>query len=63
MKEEAIMVSKVNVAASLSRIKDADMAKEYMLKTRDDILQNSALAFLSQANVSASNIVGMLVGR
>ncbi len=62
-KEEAILVSKVNVVASLSRIKDADMAKEYMMKTRDDILQNTALAFLSQANVSASNIVGMLVGR
>lgn len=62
-KEEAIMISKVNVTASLSRIRDADMAKEYMIKTRDDILQNTALAFLSQANISASNIVGMLVGR
>jgi len=62
-KEETLMISKTNVTASLSRIKDADMAKEQIIRSRNEILQNSALAFLTHANVSSANIIGMLVSR
>lgn len=49
-----------NLQASQSRIADADIAKEIMRKTVNDILSQSAMAMLSQANSMPQNILSLL---
>jgi flagellin len=49
-----------NLQAAESRIRDVDMAREIMLYTRDNILQQSAQAMLAQANQIPQNVLQLL---
>ncbi|WP_372766451.1 flagellin [Pseudoalteromonas sp.] len=50
----------VNVAASQSRIQDADYANLVSQKTANDILSQASIALRGQANQSASQALGLL---
>lgn len=50
----------VNLAASRSRIVDADYASETVALTRSQILQQAATAMLSQANSMPSSVLSLL---
>ncbi len=56
-KEETVMVAQVNVEASWNRIYNADMAKEQLYATRDQILQQTATAMLAQANTAPQSVL------
>ncbi len=49
-----------NVTASESRIRDADMAKEMMLYTQNNIIQQAVISVLTQANHNANNVLSFL---
>lgn len=49
-----------NLQASESRIRDADMAKDVVELTRQNILQNAGVAMLGQANSQAQNVLALL---
>lgn len=49
-----------NTTAAESRIRDADMAKEMMLFTQNNIVQQAVLSVLTQANQNASNVLSLL---
>ena len=49
-----------NMTASESVIRDADMAKEMATFTRNQILSQSAMSILAQANQNARNVVQLL---
>ncbi|HHJ39573.1 MAG: flagellin [Methylothermaceae bacteria B42] len=51
-----------NVAASRSRIQDADFAKESAELARTQILQQAGTAMLAQANASNQNVLSLLQG-
>jgi flagellin len=53
-------VSEENMRAARSRIRDVDFASETIELTKNQILRDSALAMLAQANMDAKNIL-MLV--
>ncbi|MBO3130019.1 flagellin [Dermatophilus congolensis] len=53
-------VSSENLAASESRIRDTDMAKEMTSFTRSQILQQAGTAMLSQANQSSQGVLRLL---
>ncbi|MGH2356142.1 MAG: flagellin, partial [Chloroflexota bacterium] len=55
-------VAMENLAASESRIRDADVAKEMANLTRAQILQQAAQGMLSQANVGAQGALALLRG-
>jgi len=55
-----IMVSKENLAAANSRIRDADIAEETTELTKNQILTQSGVAVLSQANTTAKAALGLL---
>lgn len=50
----------VNVAASQSRIQDADFASILSQKTANDILSQASIALRGQANQSADQVLGLL---
>ena len=50
----------VSVAASESRIRDADIAQEAANLTKYNVLQQSGLAALAQANNSSSAVLALL---
>jgi flagellin len=52
--------AKENIASSESQIRDADMAVEMTNYTRLQILQQSGMAMLSQANQSTQSILQLL---
>ncbi len=52
--------SKENLTASESRIRDADMAKEMMEFTKNNILQQAATAMLAQANQQPQGVLQLL---
>jgi len=52
----------VNLQASLSTIADADVAQEQMNVTKYQILQQTALAMLTQANSAPYSILGLFQG-
>lgn len=52
--------SSENLTASESRIRDADMAKEMMANTRNNILQQAAQAMLAQANQAPQQVLQLL---
>ncbi len=58
-KEETLMVAQVNVEASWNRIYNADMAKEQLYATRDQILQQTATAMLAQANTAPQSVLAL----
>jgi flagellin len=49
-----------NLADSLSRIKDVDMAAEMVNYTKLQILQQSGTAMLAQANQSPQGVLSLL---
>jgi flagellin len=49
-----------NLQAAESRIRDADMAKEMISFTKNQILQQSGLSMLSQANASHQSVLSLL---
>ena len=59
IKESTIDIAISNTDAAYSRIFDADMAKEQLEATKMQVLQQTATAMLSQANVASSNILSL----
>lgn len=57
-----ISISKENLAAANSRIRDADIAEETTELTKNQILSQSGVAVLSQANQSIKSALGLLGG-
>lgn len=55
-----LSVSSENLAASESRIRDADMAAETVAFTKAQILQQAGTAILAQANQAPQSILGLL---
>ena len=55
-----LSVSAENLAASESRIRDTDMAKEMTSFTRSQILQQAGTAMLAQANQSTQGVLRLL---
>ena len=53
-------VSSENLAASESRIRDTDMAKEMMAFTRSQILSQAGTAMLAQANQAPQGVLSLL---
>jgi flagellin len=53
-------VSSENLAASESRIRDTDMAKEMMAFTRAQILSQAGTAMLAQANQAPQGVLSLL---
>lgn len=51
-----------NLSASRSRIRDADFASETAALTRSQILQQSGVAILAQANALPNNVLSLLRG-
>lgn len=59
-KENTISTSITNTEAAKSRILDADLAKEQLEVTKQQILQQTALVMLAQANVAPQNVLQLL---
>jgi flagellin len=55
-----LATSSENLAASRSRIVDADFAKETANLTRSQILQQAGVAMLAQANAVPQNVLSLL---
>lgn len=58
----SLNVATENLAASESQIRDADMASEMTAYTRYQVLQQSGMAMLAQANQAPQNILQLLRG-
>jgi flagellin len=59
---ENLMVGIENFSASESAIRDVDMAYEVMNFTKNQILQQSGMAMLAQANMAPQQILSLLQG-
>ncbi len=57
-----LMISKENISAANSRIRDADLAEETTELTKSQILQQSGIAVLGQANSTMKQALGLLSG-
>ena len=57
---ESLSATAENVTAAESRIRDVDMADEMVAYTKDNILQQSAMAMLAQANQQPIQILSLL---
>jgi len=57
--ETSLTVAKTNTEAARSRIMDADMAYEQLEATKLQILQQTAVAMLGQANMAPLAILGL----
>jgi flagellin len=55
-----IMVTKENLSAANSRIRDADLAAETTELTKNNILNQSGIAVLTQANNSIKSALQLL---
>lgn len=55
-----IIISSENTQASMSVIRDADMAAEMTAYTKDNVLQQAAQSMLAQANQSGSSVLSLL---
>ncbi|MDY3298075.1 flagellin [Selenomonas sp.] len=55
-----IVLSSENTQASMSVIRDADMAAEMTSYTKDNVLQQAAQSMLAQANQSSSGVLSLL---
>jgi flagellin len=55
-----LQVTSENLAASRSRIRDADFAAETAELTRNQILQQAGISILSQANATPQNVLALL---
>lgn len=56
-REETVTIAKTNVESAYNRIMNADMAYEQLEATKAQILQQTAIAMLAQANTSPQNIL------
>ena len=56
----ALQVTSENTQAARSRIQDTDYASEVAAQTRAQIIQQSAMAMVSQANTFASQVLSLL---
>jgi len=57
---ENLEISSVNISASESRIRDVSMSKEMMTFAKNNILVQSAVAMLAQANQLPQNVLSLL---
>jgi flagellin len=57
---ESLATTAENLTAAESRIRDVDMADEMVNYTKDNILQQSAMAMLAQANQQPQQILSLL---
>lgn len=57
--EKSLNTSKINTDAARSRIEDADMASEQLQATKLQILQQTAITMLAQANTSPQTILSL----
>ncbi|MDR0636830.1 MAG: flagellin, partial [Treponema sp.] len=55
-----IDIAAENLQAAESRIRDADIAKEMVSYSRDQILQQAGTAMLAQANVQTQSVLQLL---
>lgn len=60
MAQKGINIASENIAASESRIRDADMAKTITEHVKNQILQQSSVSLLSQANTNSQNVLALL---
>lgn len=60
MAKKGIDIASENISASESRIRDADMAKSITEHVRNQILQQSSISLLSQANSQSQNVLALL---
>ncbi|ULQ58983.1 flagellin [Brucepastera parasyntrophica] len=58
--QKGLAVSSENLQAAESRIRDADMAKEMVDFTKNQILTQAGTAMLAQANQSTQSVLGLL---
>jgi flagellin len=58
----SVQTTAENLTASRSRIQDADFAMETAALTRAQILQQSGVAMLAQANALPNNVLSLLRG-
>ena len=58
--QKGINVAAENTQAAESRIRDADMASEMVEFTKNQVLQNTSIAMLSQANSQSANVLALL---
>ncbi|GAB4558538.1 MAG: flagellin [Anaerolineae bacterium] len=59
-KEDTLAIGKVNTEAAFSRIMNADMAVEQLNAVKNQILQQSAIAMLAQANMAPQAILQLM---
>ncbi|HAV43209.1 TPA: flagellin FliC, partial [bacterium] len=57
---DALRIMQENQSAARSRIKDLDFAKESMAFTKSQILEQSGMAMLAQANAAPQNVLGLI---
>lgn len=60
MAQKGIDIASENIAASESRIRDADTAKTITEHVRNQILQQASISLLSQANTNSQNVLSLL---
>jgi flagellin len=58
-REETVTIAKTNVDAAYNRIMNADMADEQLQMTKNQVLQQTAIAMLSQANQAPQSILSL----
>lgn len=58
--KQGIDIASENMAAANSRIEDADMAKKFVEFSKNQILSQSSLAMLAQANSQSQNVLALL---
>jgi len=59
-KTKDLGIGNENLVASESSINNIDMAEELLKNTKENILENSAMAILSQSNKQPEQIIGLL---
>lgn len=60
MAQKGIDIAAENLTATNSKIRDTDMAKEIVEYTKNNILHNTSIAMLGQANNNASSVLDLL---
>lgn len=60
MTQKGIDIASENLAASESRIRDADMAKTITSHVKNQILQQASVSLLSQSNTNSQNVLALL---
>jgi flagellin len=58
-KEEQVSAAQINVEASYNRIMNANMAEEQVNSSKFQILQQTAIAMLAQANQAPASLLSL----